>query len=62
MDFIQHNSLATETIEKALGVEHHTANAGELTVKVLDIRKALAQPGLSHPPNASEPEDRPASP
>jgi hypothetical protein len=33
----QHNALATQTVEKALGVKHHAANTREFAVEILNF-------------------------
>jgi len=36
VDFIQHHTLASQTVEKTPGVKHHAANAREFTVKIFN--------------------------
>ena len=57
MDFIQHDALATQTVEKAFGVKHHAANAGEFAVEIFHFGEILTKAGFSYPPHASEPDD-----
>jgi len=46
-----------ETVEKALGVKHHAANARELAVEILNFGEVLTKAGFSYPPHASEPDE-----
>ena len=62
MDFIEHDALATQTVEKALRVEHHAANPGEFTVEIFNFGEILTKAGFSDPPNAGEPDDGPLLP
>ena len=55
MDFIEHDALATQTVEKALRVKHHAANAREFTVEILNFGEILTKVGFSNPPHASDP-------
>ena len=57
MDFIQHDTLATQTVEKTLGVKHHATNAREFAVEILNFREILTKAGFSYSPHASEPDD-----
>src|SRR6266566_6259969 len=57
VDFIEHDALATQTVEKALRVKHHVANAREFTVEILNFGEILTKAGFSNPPHASEPDD-----
>ena len=56
MDFIEHDALATQTVEKALRVEHHAANPGEFTVEIFNFGEILTKAGFPNPPHASEPD------
>src|ERR1700719_3580034 len=57
MDFIQHDALATQTVEKALWIKHHAANPREFTVEIFNFGEILTKAGFSNPPHASEPDD-----
>ena len=58
VDLIQNNPLARQTVEKALGVEHHLSDARQFAVEILDVREALAQARLSDSTNPSDPDYR----
>jgi len=57
VDSIQHDALATQTVEKALGVKHHAANARQFAVEIFNFGEILTKAGFSYPPHASEPDD-----
>src|SRR5438132_9997335 len=57
MDFIQHDALADQTVEKALWIKHHAANPREFTVEIFNFGEILTKAGFSNPPHASEPND-----
>jgi hypothetical protein len=57
VDFIQHDALASQTVEKALWIKHHAANPREFTVEILNFGEILTKAGFSNPPNAGEPDD-----
>jgi hypothetical protein len=58
VDFIQHDALADQTVEKALWIKHHAANPREFTVEIFNFGEILTKAGFSNPPHASEPDDR----
>jgi len=58
MDFIQHDALADQTVEKALWIKHHAANPREFTVEIFNFGEILTKAGFSNAPHASEPDDR----
>jgi hypothetical protein len=58
VDFIQHDALTAQTVEKALWVKHHAANPREFTVEILNFGEILTKAGFSNPPHASKPDDR----
>ena len=57
MNFIEHDALTAQTVEKALWIRHHAANPGEFTVEVFNFGQILTKAGFSNPPNAGEPND-----
>src|SRR5580704_4450413 len=57
MDFIQHDALADQTVEKALGIKHHAANPREFTVEIFNFGEILTKVGFPNSPHASEPDD-----
>ena len=62
MDFIQHDALADQTVEKALWIKHHAANPREFTVEIFNFGEILTKAGFPNPPHASEPDDGPLLP
>src|SRR5580692_10065651 len=58
MDFIEHDALADQTLEKALWIKHYPANPREFTVEIFNFGEILTKAGFSNPPHASEPDDR----
>jgi len=55
VDFIQHNPLALEIVEKSFRVIQQAPDPWELAVKILHVSKALAEAGLADPPNTGKP-------
>ena len=57
MDFIEHDALADQTVEKALWIKHHAANPREFTVEIFNFGEIPTKAGFSDAPHASEPDD-----
>ena len=55
---IQHHPMSPYALEKGLRIIQHAPYARQLAVKILNIRKALAQEGFADPPHTGEPDHR----
>jgi hypothetical protein len=51
-----------EIFEKALRIEHCSADPGQFAVEILNARNISAKIGLTHPTHASQPDDGPLRP
>ena len=57
MDFIQYEPLATQTVEKVLGIDDEPTNARQFAVEIFSVRKALTKAGFADTPDTSQPDD-----
>src|SRR3984893_15354914 len=57
VDFIEHDALAAQTVEKAFWIKHHAANPREFTVEIFNFGEILTKAGFPNPPHASEPDN-----
>src|SRR5712691_10673448 len=55
---IQHHPTSPYALKKGLRIVQHAPHARQLAVKILNIRKALAQEGFANPPHTGEPDHR----
>ena len=57
-DFIQHDALSDQTVEKALWIKHHAANPREFTGRnIQSFGEIPTKAGFPNPPHSSEPDD-----
>lgn len=62
MDFIQHNPLPPQIVQKGLGILHHPSRARQFTIKIFDLGQAPAQGRLADPPHPGKPEHGASAP